>query len=541
MNISEQKPFNIDLLILTSESIKTLIPVTVLDIFDNVRNFHPNGLFSTEIFGKVGEERRSRRFAYIDMKVPIFHPIIFKAYIELKQLYSGIMAGREFAKWNEQLKDFEKSDPTDPDASTGFDFFLKYKDKLVFEKRPSIKREFNIRLVEKYRDNCMMDKLVVMPAGIRDYEVDDSGKPSDNEINDFYRKVLGLSNLVNKDAIALNPESIDRIRFNMQLRVNELYNYLKSLMEGKRKFVLGKWAGRRIFNSTRNVITSVNSSSETLGDKNSISTTNTVVGLYQYSRAILPLTCYHMKTGFLSKVFLGQNAPAVLVNKKTLKKEMVHIDPNYYDDWMTDEGIEKMIIRFGEEDLRHLPVSVGNYYVGLMYKGPDGTYALFHDIDDLPPGRSKEDVRPITFCELIYASIHSVCYNLPAYFTRYPITGIGSVYPSIAYVKTTVKGERRWELNAEGDWEKTGAMAREFPILGEHFVNSTSPAARHLARLTADFDGDAGSFTVAITDEAIAEGYKCLNSRKFYVAATGKMNFSQATDTIKYVLGSTTG
>lgn len=73
-------PFNIDLLILDNTSVKNIRPVKVLDIFEGggSRNFHPDGLYSVETFGKVGEERRNRLFSYIDLRISVFHPIIFK-------------------------------------------------------------------------------------------------------------------------------------------------------------------------------------------------------------------------------------------------------------------------------------------------------------------------------------------------------------------------------------------------------------------------------------------------------------------------------
>ena len=79
MNAAMQ-PFNISLLILSAQDVRNVRQVKVLDIFDGFsRNFHPDGLFSVETFGKVGEEKRNRVFAYIDMHISVFHPVIFKA------------------------------------------------------------------------------------------------------------------------------------------------------------------------------------------------------------------------------------------------------------------------------------------------------------------------------------------------------------------------------------------------------------------------------------------------------------------------------
>ena len=374
-------PFNIDLLILTPDQLKGMSPVEVMDIFEgSTRGFHPRGLFSTTIFGKVGDERRNRLYSYIDLKIKVFHPVIFKALCELKQIYGELMAGTAYAVWDDETKDFIKCSQLEGD--TGYSYFLKHFNEIQFEERDSDKRSFNIRLINKYRDNCLIDKLIVMPAGLRDYEVDERGKPSENEINGFYRQVFSYAHLITPAAIKMNPDSVDMTRYNIQLKINTIYDYIKNLLEGKKKLILGKWASRRIFNGTRNVITSLNNNPSRLDDPTLVGTNQTVVGLYQYMKATLPVSIHHIRNGFLSKVFRGPSDPAILVNKKTLKKELVHLNTSYYDEWMTDEGLEKVIARFGEEDLRHNTLTAEGHYLGLIYLGPDGTYKLFQDIDE---------------------------------------------------------------------------------------------------------------------------------------------------------------
>lgn len=534
-------PFNIDLLILNKEMLTLARPVTVLDIFDgsnkNSKNFHPDGLFSVETFGRVGDERRNRKFSYIDLRLKVFHPVIYKAIIDSKRLYADIMAGTGYAVWDEELKDFEKASPLEGD--TGFSFFLKHFNELVFEQRDSTRREFNIAVIEKYKNNCLMDKIPVSPAGIRDYLVDEQGKPSEDEINNVYRKILSYANLVTEASIKLNPESTDQTRQNIQAAVNEVYNYYTGLLEGKKKLILGKVAARRIDNGTRNVISSLNNVTDELGSPLNVGVNHTVVGLYQFAKSIMPLARYKLKNGFLSKVFVGPNSPCVLVNMKTLKKEMVNIDPAIYDEWATDEGLEKIITRFGENDLRHSYLKTASHYMGLIYKGPDMTYKLFQDIDDLPSNLSRKDVYPITFAELLYLSIYEGSENIPCFVTRYPIAGYGGIYPSFTFLKTTIRFETRREL--DDDWKPTDKTAWQFPIIDEDFMDSLSPSPAHLARLAADYDGDMCSANMVYTDEAIAEVKKLLNSRKYYIGPNGRMNFSIETDTLKYVLSSITG
>ena len=63
MSDKQDIPFNIELLNITSNNLMGLRPIRSLDITDGASdNFHPDGLFSTVTFGKVGDERRSTRF-----------------------------------------------------------------------------------------------------------------------------------------------------------------------------------------------------------------------------------------------------------------------------------------------------------------------------------------------------------------------------------------------------------------------------------------------------------------------------------------------
>lgn len=538
-------PFNITLLVLTDDDLKGIRPVKVLDIFDGFsRNFHTDGLFSTEIFGKVGEEKRNRMFSYIDMKIEIFHPIIYKAICDLKSFYGDIIAGKEYAIFNKQTNDFEKSDPIDGD--TGFSFFVKHFKDLKFETRPSAKREFNIKLVNKFKNNCLFSKFVVLPAGLRDYIIEDSGKPSEDEINGLYRKIISISSMIENINANVNSEYLDTVRYNLQLAVIAVYDYIKNMLEGKSKLVLGKWASRKIFNSTRNVITSFIPQTKELNDVRTVSTNQTIVGLYQYLRAVLPLSVKHIRDTYLSNIFVGPNAPAVMVNKKTLKKEIVHLNPEFYDEWMTYEGLEKVMARFGEENLRHEYLEAGGYYFGLVYKGTDNTFKFIQDIDEVPDSliasnQKKEDlVSPITFAELLYMSMYKDSDTIPCFVTRYPITGYGSIYPSYVYLKSTVKSEVRRELNDNWQIDETLPIAKEFPVIGSQFFNSVCPAPSHIGRLGADYDGDTVSFTCVMTEDAKAEIKKTLNSKDYYVGINNKMSFSANTDIIELVLGNMT-
>lgn len=535
-------PFNVDLLELSPAKLQGLRPVRVLDIFDGATtNFHEDGLFSVLTFGKVGDERRSMRFSYIDVKVKVFHPIVHSALLSLKRLYGGIISGTEFAVWNEEIQDFERSDALV--GKTGFNFFVSKWDQIRFDTSKSASREQYILMIQKYRktNKAMTDKVVVMPAGLRDVEIDEGGRISEHEINGLYRKMLAISNTISDVAVKTNPEMINNARNQLQHTFNEIYEMIVAMIEGKKKLLQGKWASRRIQDGTRNVITAMDTSTAYLGAPGSPGFNHTIVGLYQALKAVRPIACFMLRTSVLNKIFLEPGAPVRLVNPQTLKSEEVALKPQYYDRWMTNEGVEKVLTSFKEESLRHKALMIEGRYLALVYKGPDNTFKIIHDIDEVPEARSKKDVHAITFCELLYLSCYTQINKYPIFVTRYPITGVGSIYPSKMFVRTTVRSEVRRELNENWEPMDDQHVAHEFPIANMAFVNSLVPHSSHLDQLGADFDGDTASGNAAYTDESIKEVDEFLTKKKAYVGTNGRLTYSTDVSTVKLVMHNLTG
>lgn len=525
-------PFNIGLLQLNPQHLRTLRPVTSLDILESSKqSFHPQGLWSTEIFGNVGHEKRMSSFAYIDIKTPILHPVMFKQLVSAKSLYREIMAGESYATFSHTEQDFIRSNPID--GETGYQFFMTHYPKLVIKDTNTLKRDQFIRLFEKYKELALNDKIIVIPAGLRDVEWED-GLMKVDDVNNLYRKLISLSNNVTQAALQNSPETLDVTRYALQQTFVQLYEYLSDKVEGKKKLFLGRFASRRIFNGTRNVITAISSGGRVLGDPANIRHNNTVVGLFQMMKAILPVAKKGIRDGFLAEVFTQVGAPVELVNPTTLQKEEVYLDPKYYDRYQSDEGMESLIQEFSHESLRHKPLMIEGRYLGLMYRGPDDTFKIIRDIREVPADRDRSDVSPLTYAQLLYCSLFEFLNNeYPMLVVRYPIAGLGSTPPTLPFVKTTVKSERRYLLNEY--WEKTDKLATSFPVDGDTFVNAMSPASNLLGGLSADFDGDTMSGNAVYSDEAREEIKAYLNSFKAYIDTSGRITRSMNFDTVKFI------
>lgn len=476
-------PFNISILQLNDAALRGLKPVKVLDRMEgSSSDYHEDGLFSTSIFGRVGDERRSMRYSYIDIKISVFHPIIYQALVKTKRLYADILAGTKFARWDEELKDFVAASALD--GETGFHFFLQRWEDIEFKDTGSTSREQNILLIQKYKKDALTSKIVVMPAGLRDMDYDDHGRASEDEINPMYRRLLSLSNTITAATVASHPEMLNNPRHKLQLAFNAIYDYLSNLVEGKSKLFMGKFASRRIFNGTRNVISAMDPTTPYLGGQGGPDFNSTMIGLYQYLKANVEINTFQIRD-FLQSVFPHVNEPAQLINRETLKAEEVLLASRYYDQWATNEGVKGVITGFKEETRRDVPLMIDGRYVFLIYKGPDKTFKIMRSIEELPANRDPKDVHPMTLTELMYLSVYRKANTFPIFVTRYPVTGVGSIYPSRVYLRPTLKTEQRVRLDENWEPMSDDNSALEFPVAGAH-LNTLVPHPSRIRGLGAD-------------------------------------------------------
>lgn len=530
-------PFNIEILQLSTADVARLKPITSLFIFDNTNNFHPEGLFSTDIFGLVGSEYRNRSFSYIDVRVEVLHPIFYYVITKTMPWYDNILSGKEYAVWNPKTKEYEKSNLVE--GRTGYSFFMEHLEELNFTLTESTSREFNIKLYKKMiaEKNYTLKYLLVLPAGMRDYTMDKNNRPQEDEINALYRKVIMQTNLIDASMNKSNVASVDSIRYSVQSLVQDIFTYIKSLLEGKNKLIAGKWLTRKTFNSTRNVASANIEKVTSLNDSNRLKYNETAVGLHQFLRLLMPKTIYDIKSGFLTQVFSPNSELATLTNSKTLKKETIALTEivKDYDTWMSPDGIEKVLANFGNLETRHniITLNKGKHYLGLLYN--DGKYyKLLQDIDEVPPGFDKSKVQPLSVTELLYVSTYHNDSNIPGFVTRYPISSYGSVYP--CYIKLRTTSEVQELTLLDDTWQPTDTVAKAFPMRGKDFFNTMTAHSTHNNRLDVDFDGDTLSLQAVLSDEAQSEIKAKLNNKSYYISTENKFMFSLGNDTLNTVL-----
>lgn len=535
--IKGMKPFNLSLLNLNDNNLyKLLGQITSTSMFDGANHhLHPDGLWSPRIFGEAGSPDRLKRQAWIDLKLPILHPLIYRELTSASSLIAGIMAGKEYAKFNPETHFFERSNAID--GKTGYAFFMSCLPKMVLPDTGTIKRRSTIKLLEKNKGNLTIDKFIVLQAGYRDIEFKD-GQVNHDEINQIYRELLSLSNSITPSHLN-NIELLDNVRYNMQLVTYKLFMYLGEMVgHGKKKLIQGKWASRNVFNGTANVITATKPSGRFAGDPRDIQHDTIMVGLFQQMVGNGAFTTKALMDSFLKDIFVDPTVAVKLVNKKSLKGEEVYVASEWFDLFQSKEGLEKLVQRFRSPDIRHQYLEVDGRYLALVYKGRiDGkdVVKVFNGIEELPSDLSRDDVHPITFIEALYIAVADAIDNIPGYSTRYPITGIESNTVGHTKVFTTTRAEVRYRLNDDWVIDETLKPLPQYPIYGLSTINSMAAPVMRLPGMGGDHDGDRTSLITSMTVESRRELEEYMLDKRAYVGPDGKLRDSVSYDTIEFV------
>lgn len=525
----------VKLLLPTRNDLRTMRPVTSFSVFDTDGEIDPKGLFSEELFGELGSEYRPKNFAYMDLRTLVIHPFIYERLCRSRKIYKEIAACRQYAVWDDATADFLPS--TAELGSTGLQFLIDHLTKLT-KKDPetlSAGRKSLYALIDKYEDVTLRYALV-MPAGIRDVEVKD-GRTEYDEVNDLYLRLQSSFSTLTPDALEADDLSTSRTRFRVQEAFFEVFSYIRDSIKGKTKLILKGVGSRAVVSGTRSVISPVIDNPEILFSPENIGGSKTVVGLFQFAAAVLPICIFKLREQFLDHVFFGDQQLVSLINPDTLKSERVTVSVKTLDRWTTIGGLERVVTGFRKKDSRHDPVLIAGRYVALVYETPKG-WRIFRDIDECPAWVDRKKLRPVTLTDMLYLSLHEVADIIPSINGRYPSCEHGSIFPSFIYLKSTTTSTLKYALDHDGN--PTARFARSYPTFGAKFHESMCAPSRHIQRLGADYDGDQMGLIAAFSEESIREIKALLAAKEFYVSASGKLFYSAERDTLSLLSKSLT-
>lgn len=517
-----------------------LLEVTTTALKEPSTNeFHPDGLFSEEIFGRIGTLERMTTLGYIELKMKMVAPVLYKTLARLGGFYTDLMAGRVYATWDAEKADFERvfGDPEDtPNCNTGFHYFVKYFPQIKFKLTESLTRETRVDLLNEYRSIGLYKQYLVQPAGMRDVQDDGTGRLIQDDINKLYISLMSYAGSLPDETTS---PLYDGLKFNIQSTGVRIYEYLENLMTGKRGFAQGVLAARKIAMGTRNVITAASYVARNPDDPQVLKPDETISGVYQTAKAFQPLVFFHLKTIFFQNVFgeEGSSYNVPLINPKTFKLEYHEINEDERLKWVSPDGINSAINRFVNLDVRSRPLVVRDvnnapYYMYLVYDDVD-KITLCRSIDELTNTGVRVDkskLRPITWIEALYIAVYFAVDHKFAHITRYPVLGDGSVYPSRIHLCSTIPG-RVVEMVDIEEPDKPLVQFPEYPILGNAYQDTIQIDFGRLAGLGADYDGDTVSFNGVMSEEANEECERYMRSTRSLVDTQQNLVMGDISDT----------
>jgi DNA-directed RNA polymerase subunit beta' len=273
-----------------SQFCEDLEEVTSLKVFSK-RKFHPEGLFSEQIFGPlknytcqcgtyygvsksggkcslcnvdiVNSDVRRKRFAKIQLPFKVVSPIFYDLLIEtggrnMKDAVNQLMRNEKSFMYMDGDEHVLATDGTPPE---GVEVYEKTDAiyKLVYDFSKIFADEGNEKwkLIYDHIENLLIDHVIVLPPDLRPSSAVSGGKQLMDKINRYYVQILTKKEIMRETVIDLARDKNLYYTYFKQIQkdVNELYHRILEKMAKKEGLIRGNILGKRIDFSGRAVIT----------------------------------------------------------------------------------------------------------------------------------------------------------------------------------------------------------------------------------------------------------------------------------------------
>jgi len=472
---------------------------------------HPNGLISNEIFG-ITTKSRKETFAYINLHGYFFHPHIYKA---LKRLYRNverIINGEEYYSIDKDGKLVK-----DDNGDTGLDFLYNNWNKIKWEY--SIEqgmRNERIDLITKSKKNeIFIHYCLVIPAFYRDVTYSKSGSGETGNINQLYSQLIRYTNLVkDKDVFDFQFSATN---FNIQNTLVEIYDYFKTKLEKKNGLLRKYLLGRNVDYCTRTVITAPTFHAERPEDMLT-DFRHAAIPISQVCSLAYPFIMYWVKNFFerelidnsqIANVVYGfNNADTGLVK---LKDPSSTFNEKYFKK-MIDLYIKDPESRFNKIEV---PLEGTNKKGYLRFKGkildPNTQVEL-----------ATQANRYLTWTDILYMAAYDVTKDKFCLVTRYPLLDEFGIFLAEIRVVSTTKTIVASYNGQVYPWYPSIEFDVPADKMASKFIDSVQFSNSYLPGLDGDYDGDQTTVKIVFTQEANEECRRAMNSKSYFINASGK-------------------
>lgn len=213
----------------------------------------PKGIFSEDIFGRMGSRQRKTTFGYVNLNTKVIHPSAYPIFTSLNtDLTKLILEKENYRIENGYLIRDEN------EGGTGIIFFIQNFDKIDFMKlieKDKAKKEKMVEFIKNNKDKVFIDKFLILPAGNRDIQI--SRKTGKAMIQ--YSDIATLYERLIRQALHIIPDSPPEIAElsikNIQRIILDINDWIKNQMKGKRGVIRGGILKKVTDYSARMVIT----------------------------------------------------------------------------------------------------------------------------------------------------------------------------------------------------------------------------------------------------------------------------------------------
>lgn len=271
---------------------ENLDEVTSLKIMGK-KHYHPNGLFSEQIFGPiknytcqcgkyygvskaggqcdfckvdiVNSDERRKRFAKITLPIPVVNPLFYDLLVDLegKNIKNALDDLMRQEKSLLYLEGLDLSVTVDPEQIP--------EKAQIWEKTDAIQKLVEVitqdgvedgleewKMVEENLDSLLIRHVIVLPPDLRPSSpTGGKNKQLMDKINRYYVQILTKKEAMKDTIINIHKDKVLYYTYFKQLQkdVNELYNQVLAKMAKKEGLIRGNILGKRIDFSGRAVIT----------------------------------------------------------------------------------------------------------------------------------------------------------------------------------------------------------------------------------------------------------------------------------------------
>lgn len=446
--------------------------------------FHPEGLFSEEIFGQT-EDERTYRYAYIKLPIHVFNPNVAKTIIMRS---GGIIKKMLYGEVRCNIVDGELV--ASPDGKyTGLRDLYKIWDDIDIAKTLKSRSQDNIDILTKTPKRLLFnDKVLVLPPQLRPTGVR-NGRKVKNELNTLYMRILGL-----KGVTTQTTNSVAQIDSKFQDAVVDIYTTIQSIVSGKNGFFQKNLMAKNTVWTVRNVISAPRYNDE----HPQIGIFRTGYPLHSCCSMFEPLIRFQMKQ-LLSYNYLE----SIHVNKGEIKSSDI---ANIYDDRMIS-------------DLIHIYEKNPGSRFRQITMDPEGQKPIMIQYMDLK--LNSVITRPFTLTDVVYLAAKAAIVDADrlVYMVRYPIGDhLGAFFTRVHILSTNVTTEI--EFNGEKYLTYPSInINMNHEQISRYFADTVTPSNSRLAPIGGDYDGDTVKSTGIFTDEANEKARKLMKSNAYMVTA----------------------